>query len=241
MSMPKVLVVDDEADLVFLLQGWLEQEGYEVYSASSGEEALKLFYQHKPDLSITDLRMPGMDGFQLISRIREMSDVHVLVFSALGSEENVIRGLELGADEYLVKPVSKRVFLARVRSLLRRAAPAGGTAPDGYVDACLTLNFLTHEVQVRGEPLHLRPTEFRLLAYLAQNSDRVLSHPEILNRVWGDEEGSLASLKWYIGSLREKVEEDPQNPLLIVTVPRIGYRYSRPATPPGPKLQGRIS
>lgn len=175
MPATKVLVVDDEPDLVSLLREWLEEDGYEVHTATEGGEALRLFFQHKPTLSIADLRMPGMNGFQLITRIREMSDGHILVLTALGGEEHVIRGLELGADEYLVKPVSKRVFLARVRSLLRRAV-APEEVPSGYSDASLKLNFLTHEVEIRGQSLHLRPTEFRLLAYLAQNSDRVLRH-----------------------------------------------------------------
>jgi DNA-binding response OmpR family regulator len=178
-------------------------------------------------LSITDLRMPGMDGFQLISRIREMSDAHVLVLTALDSEENVIRGLELGADEYLVKPISKREFLARVRSIVRRAATPEDVTT-GYSDSILSLNFLTHEAQLRGGPIHLRPTEFRLLAYLVRNQERVIAHRDILDGVWGTQEGSTDSLKWYISALREKLEEDPQRPSLIVTVPRVGYRYFPP-------------
>lgn len=227
MSTTKVLVVDDEPDLVSILQEWLEDDGHEVYSATNSTEALRLFFQHRPDLSVTDLRMPGMDGFHLISRIREMSDLRVLVLTALGSDEHVVRGLELGADEYLVKPVSRRVFLARVRSVLRRVAPSKDI-PSGYSDSSLTMNILTHEVHVRNQSIYLRPTEFRLLAFLVQNSDRVVPHQEILEKVWGDQSGSLDSLKWYISSLREKVEEDPQNPCLIVTVQRVGYRYFPP-------------
>ena len=227
MVQTKILVVDDEPDLVALLQEWLEEEGYEVYATTEGAEGLRLFFQHKPALSITDLRMPGMDGFQLISRIREMSDGHVLVLTALDSEENVIRGLELGADEYLVKPISKREFLARVRSIVRRAVGQETTA-DGYADSILSLNFLTHESKLRGVPLHLRPTEFRLLACLVQNQERVVGHRDILDRVWGTREGSSDSLKWYISALREKLEEDPHSPSLIVTVPRVGYRYFPP-------------
>ena len=223
----KVLVVDDEPQLVSLLQEWLEEDGYEVYGSTDGEEALRLFSQHRPALSTIDLRMSGMDGFQLISRIREMSDGHLLVLTALGGEDQMVRGLELGADEYLVKPVSRRVFLARVRALLRRAPPSE-EVPSIYSDAHLTLNFLTHEALLRGQTLHLRPTEFRLLTFLAQNNERVIGHHELLDRVWGDQGGSLDSLKWYISSLREKMEEDQQHPRLIVTVPRVGYRYFPP-------------
>ena len=225
----KILVVDDEPGLVDLLTEWLAEEGYTVFGAGNGADAVALFFEHRPELSIVDLVMPGMDGFQLIGRIREMSDSHILVLTALDNEEQVIRGLNLGADEYLIKPVSRRSFLARVRALLRRASPMDDT-PSSYSDATLTLNFQTHEVHVRGTARKLRPTEFRLIGYLCQNSHRVVGHQEALDRVWGPQAGSLDSLKWYIHSLREKLEDDPRSPKLIVTVPGVGYRYS-PAEP----------
>ena len=223
----KVLVVDDEPNVVSLLQLWLEEDGYEVHSATDGAEGLRLFSQHRPALSITDLRMPHMDGFQLIKRIRETSDVGVLVLTAFGDEENMIQGLNLGADDFLAKPVSRQVFLARVRTVLRRA-PARDEAPSEYSDASVRLNFRTHDVQVRGQSRHLSPIEFRLLALLIQNRDGVVRHQKILDRVWGEVAGSLDSLKWYVSSLREKVEEAPRNPRLILTVPRVGYRYLPP-------------
>ena len=221
----KILVVDDEPLIVQLLQEWLQDEGYQVYAASSGREAVGVFFEHRPTLSIVDLVMPGMDGFQLITRMREMSDAHILVLSALDSDDQVIRGLNLGADEYLVKPVSRRSFLARVRALLRRASPPADTS-SAYSDEVLTLDFQTHEVRVRGEARNLTPTEFRLLGYLCQNRHRVVGHSEALNRVWGQQAGSLDSLKWYIHSLREKIEDYPRSPRLILTVPGVGYRYS---------------
>ena len=228
-SQSKLLIVDDEPDLVLLLKDWLEEDGYEVYTATDSAEGLRLFFLNHPVLTIADLRMPGMDGFQLITRIREMSDAHVLVLTALESEEYMIRGLDLGADDFLVKPVSRRALLARVRALLRRAAP-GEDVPSGYSDSIVTLNFLTHEAEIRGEPVALRPTEFRLLAFLCENQDQVAGHQEILNRVWGDPYGSLDSLKWYIHSLRERLEENPPDPRLIVTVPGVGYRYRLPGS-----------
>jgi DNA-binding response OmpR family regulator len=225
MTPTKVLIVDDEQDWVTLLEEWLEDDGYEVVAATRGEEALRLFFQYRPALTITDLRMPGLDGFQLITRIREMSDGHILVLTALEAEEHVVRGFNLGADEYLVKPVSRISFLARVRAILRRAAQPE-QVPSGYADAVLSLNFLTREAKVRGQRiLNLRPTEFRLLAFLCQNHTRVVSHQELLDRVWGEQGGSLDSLKWYIHALREKIEEDPRDPKLIVTVSGVGYRY----------------
>ncbi len=227
MSRSKVLVVDDEPELVLLLQEWLEDDGYEVHVATDPQEALRLFFEHHPALTITDLLMPGMDGFQFITRIREVSDAQVLVLTALESDEHMIRGLGLGADDHLVKPVSRRVLLARVSALLRRAGPTEA-APSGYSDSLVSLNFLTHEALIRGQPVKFGPTEFRLLAYLCQNSGRVVGHQELLDRAWGRSYGSSASLKWYVHSLRGKVEEDPRNPELIVTVPGMGYRY-RPA------------
>ncbi len=220
----KVLVVDDEPELVQLLKDWLEEDGFEVFTATESAAGLRLFFQNHPDLTIADLRMPGMDGFQFITRIREMSDAHVLVLTALESEEYMIRGLDLGADDFLVKPVSRRALLARIRALLRRASPAENV-PTGYSDGIVTLNFLTHEAEIRGEPVSLRPTEFRLLAFLSENQERVVGHKEILEKVWGDPFGSLDSLKWYIHSLRGRLEEDVSKPQFIVTVPGVGYRY----------------
>ena len=173
----RILVVDDEPEMLALLSEWLEEDGNEVSTASNGWDAIDIFVDRKPALTITDLRMPGMDGFQLIRRIREISNTHVIALTAMGSEEHTVLGFDLGADEYLVKPVSKRVFLARVRSILRRAAPDEELALK-YEDDVLMLDFRSHETHVHGESLRLRPTEFKLLAFLVQNSDRVLTHQE---------------------------------------------------------------
>ena len=215
--------------MVLLLQEWLEEVGYLVYSAMDGTEALRLFIQHQPTLSVVDLLMPGMDGFQLITRIREVSDSLILVLTGLGDEEYIIRGLNLGADEYLVKPVSRRAFLARINAILRRAASTD-TIPSGYSDAFLSLDFLTHEVRIGQKSLFLRPTEFPLLSYLCLNRHQVVAHQKLLHHVWGEGMGPPDSLKWYIHSLRAKLQENPLTPPLIVTIPALGYRY-RPEDP----------
>jgi len=227
MAGPKVLIVDDEVDFQALVRSWLEDDGYEVYAAADGWEGLQVFAEIRPQLTITDVRMPAMDGFQLISRIREISDAHVLALPAMGDTESTVRGLELGADEYLVKPVPKREFLARVRSMVRRATPPS-EVPVEYRDSVIALDLLTHDASCRGEQIHMRPTEYRLLTYLALNRDRVLRHQELLDNVWGDQGGSLDSLKWHISALRDKIEVDPKKPTIIVTFPRVGYRYIRP-------------
>lgn len=197
----KILVVDDEPEMLALLNEWLEEDGHDVETATNGWEAFEIFLNRKPVLTITDLRMSGMDGFQLISRIREISDAHVIALTAMGGDEDTVRGFDMGADEYLLKPISKSVFLARVRSILRRAAPDEKIAL-GYHDRILTMEFLSHGAQVTGADLRLRPTEFKLLAYLVQNSNRVLNHQELLDQVWGEQQGSLDSLRWYISTLK---------------------------------------
>ena len=227
MAENKVLVVDDEPDFLALVQSWLEDDGYEVHVAANGWEGLDVFAKVRPHLTITDVRMPAMDGFQLITRIREISDAHILALTAMGDTENTIRGLEIGADEYLTKPVARREFLARVRSMLRRAK-APDDAPVEYHDTVIALDLLAHSTSCRGEVVQMRPTEFRLLAYLALNHERVLSHQELLDNVWGSERGSLDSLKWHVSALREKLESDQKKPSIIVTFPRVGYRYIRP-------------
>ena len=147
--------------------------------------------------------------------------------TAKGYTENTIRGLNLGADEYLVKPIVKREFLARVRSMVRRAKPPG-EVPVEYRDSVISLDLLTHDASCRGETVHMWPTEYRLLAYLALNHNCVLSHQELLDKVWGNDGGSLDSLKWHVSSLREKLEADPKKPSIIVTFPMVGYRYASP-------------
>ena len=154
MSSTKILVVDDEPGIRSLLEQWLEGAGHEVYTAANGWDALQLFCEQLPTLTVADLRMPGMDGFHLIQRIREISDAYILALTSLGNEEHTIRGLDLGADEYLVKPVPKREFLARISSMLRRATPPEA-APARYCDDQLSLNFLTHEASIRGLILNL--------------------------------------------------------------------------------------
>ena len=227
MSSAKLLIVDDEPGILSLFQEWFEGVGYEVYTASDGWDALEVFSQQLPALTIVDLRMPGMDGFQLISHIREISNAYILALTGLSEEEHVIRALELGADDYLVKPVRMREFEARVRSLLRRAEPAED-APASYSDDFLSFNLLNHEASILGESLQLRPTEFRLLTFLAFNRDRVVRHQELFDRVWNDSNASLDSLKWYVSSIRAKIRAKYSDSRVIETIPRIGYRYSPP-------------
>ena len=189
MSSIKVLVVDDEPDVVSLLREWLKDEAYDVFSAFNGGEAFRTFFQNQPDLTITDLRMPGMDGFELIRRIREVSDGPVLALTGLDSEDHMVRGLNLGADEYLVKPVTKRAFLARIRSLLRRASLTmeAVTSPhyEMAADAILEGNSLTHEIRTNGGGGPLGHVEQRMLRVLVVDDE-----PDVVSflREWLEEE-----------------------------------------------------
>lgn len=226
-STKRILVADADPNNVSELTEWLEGEGYEVISAADGTTALRIFFENEPALTILDLRMDDMAGFQLISRIWEMSDTPTLVLSALGREDHMVRGLDLTTDQYVVKPVSKDTFLARVSLLLGDNVPVQEQA-SVHSDSALTLNFRTHEAFVRGRPVHLLPTEFRLLSLLVRNDKKVVSHQEILKVVWRGKGGSMDSLKWYVSSLRKKLEDDARNPRELVTVRNLGYCYISP-------------
>ena len=170
MEQAKILVADDESDFLGLLSDWLLEEGYDVYSATDGGAALRLYFQHRPDLSVTDLRMPGLNGFELIGRIREMSDSHVLVLSALGDEDHVVRGLELGADDYMVKPVTKRAFLMRVRSMLRRALPTQEISGD-EIESCQKRGDGTGQLQVLSSVEEIAGSEMAFTPALEGSSE----------------------------------------------------------------------
>jgi DNA-binding response OmpR family regulator len=227
MISPSILLVDDEFHVLEMLKEWLEEQDYQVTTAATTEGALKLFYELRPTLSIVDLRMPGMNGFQLIRRIRELSEAPVMILSALGEDVDQVRGLDVGADEYVIKPVSREPFLARVRSLLRRAG-APEEATTHYRDALLELDTPTHTVSMAGEPVHVSPLEFKLLSYLVNARHRIATHDELLNEVWDTELGSQDSLKWYVSSLRRKLESSAHSHNMIRNVRGLGYQYVPP-------------
>ncbi len=232
----KVLVVDDEPHIVELIAACLETAGYDVVTAPNGTEGLKAFFQYRPALVLLDIMMPGMDGFQVVQRIREMSStVPVIFLSAKASEDDKVRGLRLGSDDFIAKPVGMKELLARVQAALRRARlPAAEEQDTGYRDAVLTIDTAAHRVYVRGAEIEFTPLEYGLLLYLAQNCNKALTTDQILDRVWGENYESVDVVKWYISQLRRKVEEDSSLPRLIVTVRGLGYRYERPEPQPPP-------
>lgn len=227
----KILVIDDEQDLRMLLEARLGRAGYDVNTAADGPQGLRAFYRDRPDLVILDVAMPGMDGWQVLQRLREVSNVPVLMVTAMAEEQHKLKGLRSGADDYVTKPFSSEELLARVEAALRRAAMAPEeTASNTYADAELVVDFSRHEVMVRGEAVNLSPTEYRLLGVLVRSAGQVLSQGQLLDHVWGDEYAeSIDVVRLYIGYLRRRIEREPSSPKLIETVRGFGYRYHRPA------------
>ena len=222
-----VLVVDDEPRLVDVVRMNLEVEGYRVVAAASGMEALERLKQDLPDLVILDVMMPEMDGYETLRQIRDVSNVPVIMLTVRQDEQDRIRGLEIGADDYLGKPYSPRELQSRIKAVLRRTftpSPARKTAI--VVDDDLTIDFDRHKVWVRSEEVTLRPTEYRLLYHLVNNAGRLMTHETLLSKVWGHEYRDESHyLRLYITYLRQKLERDPAHPKYILTERGVGYRF----------------
>ncbi len=219
----KILVVDDDRELLGLISFALRQAGYLVIEAADGGEALAAFEREQPDLAILDVNLPGMSGFEVCRRIREQSATPIMMLTVRSTEEDEVRGLNLGADDYLTKPFSPRTLLARVRALLRRSE-ADRPSPSLSVGD-LTIDVEKQTVSVRGgTPAHLTAKEFRLLQYLMANADHAVSFEKIANHVWGYRGmGDRQLLKQLVHRLRQKIESDPAEPQYVVTVPGVGY------------------
>ena len=230
-----VLVVDDEPRLVDVVRMNLEVEGYRVVAATSGMEALERLKQDLPDLVILDVMMPDMDGYETLRQMREVSNVPVIMLTVRQDEQDRIRGLEIGADDYLGKPYSPRELQSRIKAVLRRTftpSPARKTAI--VVDNDLTIDFDRHKVWVRGAEVTLRPTEYRLLYHLVNNAGRLLTHETLLSKVWGHEYRDESHyLRLYITYLRQKLERDPAHPKYILTERGVGYRFRELAAQEG--------
>lgn len=223
----RILVVDDEERMVRFIRLNLEHDGFRVSEAFKGAEALNKLRSALPDLVLLDVMLPDIDGFEVLRMIREVSTVPVIMLTAKGEEDDRVRGLELGADDYVTKPFSPRELVSRVRAVLRRNETASGTTHGLIeVDDRLKLDFDRHEVWVDGKLINLRPTEYRLLYHLVQNAGWVISHDQLLANVWGYEyRDEPHYVRLYINYLRKKIEKDPSNPKYILTERGIGYRF----------------
>lgn len=228
-----VLIVDDEQSIREVLKTWLEEAGYQTFMGSNGVEALRELYQRRPDLIVADILMPEMDGYELCRLVREISEAPIMLLTALGKESDKVKGLNMGADDYVVKPVGMEEFLARVAALLRRRGRSN-IAPSqerrGYSDDILTIDLDRHEVWIRGKQVEFTPTEFKLLTFLTERAGKTCGLREILIKVWDSPHYPFEVVKWHIARLRTKIEDDPRNPKLIITVRGIGYRYDPPAS-----------
>lgn len=222
-----ILIVDDELRMRRFIRMNLELEGYQVIEAENGIQALDQIRQFNPDLAIMDVMMPEMDGFETLKLLREISTMPVILLTVRDDEEDVTRGLGLGADDYITKPFSPRVLTSRVGAVLRRAHwPAPPPRTVLRIDDRLSIDFNRHQVIVDGERIDLRPTEYRLLNHLIQNAGWVVPHDTLLAKVWGYEyRDETHYLRLYINYLRKKIEEDPANPKYILTERGVGYRF----------------
>ncbi len=223
----RILVVDDEERMVRFIRLNLEHDGFQVFEAFNGKQAIDNIRSNLPDLVLLDVMMPDIDGFEVLEMIRESSTVPVIMLTAKGEEEDRVHGLELGADDYITKPFSPRELVSRVRAVLRRTEMSG-VSTHGLieVDERLKLDFGRHEVWVEDKLVKLRPTEYRLLYHLVQNAGWVLTHDQILTKVWGYEyRDEPHYVRLYINYLRQKIEKDPANPLYILTERGVGYRF----------------
>ncbi|MEM7033034.1 MAG: response regulator transcription factor [Chloroflexota bacterium] len=225
----RILVIDDDLILQQNLADILRSLGYEVDVAGKAVEGLQKAYGSKPDLIILDVMLPGMDGWEICKRFREMTEIPIIFLTALGSEEDIVKGLELGGDDYLVKPVTMKELGARVKALLRRAYSNNGTTTEiskVIQHEGLVIDFDKHEVMLNSSRIDLSPTEFKLLSCLVKHKGRVLPHDFLLSQVWGQEySGELDHLRLYISYLRKKIEADPSKPELIQNEWGVGYRF----------------
>ena len=230
MEKKRILIVDDDPAILRLLSTNLKARGYDVVTAVNGEESLEAVQREFVDLMILDLMMPKIDGVEVVRRIREWSDVPVIILSARGDENAKVKCLELGADDYLTKPFGIAELMARIKTAFRHVGDATASpAQANFTMEGMEINFAKRRVCVDGREVPLTPTEYSLLQHLALNSEKVLTHSMLLQSVWGQEYSSEKEyLRVFVGRLRRKLEPDPKNPRYIQTVPGVGYHLATP-------------
>jgi DNA-binding response OmpR family regulator len=227
----RVLVVDDDPDIRSLLRVLLERAGHQVVDVPDGKAALREIFELRPDLVVLDVTMPELDGWRTLERIRDVSDVPVMMLTAAASEVEKVRALGAGADDYVVKPFGRQELVARVQALLRRAQAGTREAPSTYADGFLSIDFGQHAVAVGDREVSLTPLEFRLLAAFVRHPRQVLSREQLLELVWGDAYGVAGDqVKLYVGYLRRKLDPEQPERVPIETVRGFGYRYRPPTT-----------
>jgi len=228
MSEPRVLVIDDDDDIRGLVAELLQRAGLEVDQAPDGRAGLRAFHRSPADLIVLDVSMPELDGWETLERIRDLSDVPVIMLTARGAELERVRGLQAGADDYMVKPFGRQELVARVQALLRRAGPSGDDRQETYADDRISVDFAQRAVKCDGRDVSLTPLEFRLLSAFVRHPRQVLSREQLLELVWGNAYGvSGDQVKLYVGYLRRKLDPEHSDAVPIETVRGFGYRYNR--------------
>jgi two-component system KDP operon response regulator KdpE len=223
----RILIVDDERQITRVLSRGLTTRGYDVHVAADGEAALQTFSDWHPDLIVTDLSMPNMNGLELCRRLRAFSDVPIIILSVKGEERAKVEALDAGADDYVTKPFGIDELLARIRANLRRAPVAQDAVKDVLAAGDFSIQLAERKLTVKDRNVHLTPKEYDLLVYLLRHPGKVLTHHALLGAVWGgDYTGQTEYLRVFIGQLRKKIESDPANPKYILTEPWIGYRFT---------------
>ena len=224
----RILIVDDDAMAREILKRILEHAGYEVMTAGSGPEALRKLHEGIPHLVVVDLMMPEMDGFELCRRIKSHLDVPIVILSAVAAVESKVEGLQMYAEDYIVKPFEKEELVARVQRVLRRYGESAGVEqPEVVIDEELQINFVQHWARVKGQQVTLTPTESKLLFLLVRNAGRVVTNETLLAKAWaGDEEAYEEGLRVHISRLRSKIEPNPSKPVYFQTKRGVGYRFS---------------
>lgn len=229
----KILIIDDDVFIREVITETIGREGAQVITAENGQEGLRQFYATQPDLVLLDVMMPHITGWEICRQIRQLSDVPIIMLTSLKKEDDVVRGLDYGAVDYITKPFSTKILTARIRTALRKTS-ADQLVPKeqdfSFADDFLSIDLNERRVMVNGQPVKLTKTEFRLLAYLVQNMGLVLTFEQILANVWGwDYQDSVQYVHVYVSRLRQKIEPDPQNPQYLLTEYGTGYRFAKSA------------
>jgi two-component system KDP operon response regulator KdpE len=219
-----ILVVDDEVQIRKMLNIFLDASDFKIEESESGKQAIRMCGSIKPDLILLDLGLPDMDGKEVISQIRQWSQVPIVVLSVRAVDEEVVAALTAGADDYIMKPFNADVLVARIRANLRKALVREAGEPE-LINGTIRMDLVRHEVFLNGEKIMLTPKEYELVRFFMVNRGRMLTHRQILNEVWGPAHGEDTQyLRVYVGQVREKLEADPSSPKLIITEPGVGYR-----------------
>ena len=225
----KVLLIDDDNDLLELSSHIFKSAGAQVITARDGLEGISKLLIHRPDLILLDILMPGINGFEVCQKIRQISNAPLIILTALDHEQNTVQALELGADDFLPKPFTAQILLARVNALLRRSRyQSEYPSVFRYNDGHLTIDSERHQILINGKKVKSGPTEFRLLIYLEKNAGKALTYNQLLANVWGEEyRGNVDIVHVYISTLRSKIEENPKNPRYIQSIHGVGYIFER--------------